>query len=42
MQAQDTRYVYFRKEIRPDAEAVVSIRNHSLLYGTSIFEGIRG
>lgn len=34
--------VYFRGQVRPDAEAVVSIRNHSLLYGTSIFEGIRG
>jgi branched-chain amino acid aminotransferase len=42
MQAQNTPYVYFRGQIRPDAEAVVSIRNHSLLYGTSIFEGIRG
>jgi len=34
--------VYFRGKLCPDAEAVVSIRNHSLLYGTSIFEGIRG
>jgi branched-chain amino acid aminotransferase len=34
--------VYFRGQLCPDAEAVVSIRNHSLLYGTSIFEGIRG
>lgn len=34
-------YVYFRGAIRPDAEAVVSIRNHTFLYGTGIFEGIR-
>jgi branched-chain amino acid aminotransferase len=34
--------VYFKGALRPDEEAVVSIRNHSLLYGTSIFEGIRG
>ena len=42
MNAQNPAYVYFRGQICPDAEAVVSIRNHSLLYGTSIFEGIRG
>lgn len=42
MNAQSTPYVYFRGQIRPEAQAVLSIRNHSLLYGTSIFEGIRG
>jgi branched-chain amino acid aminotransferase len=42
MNASTPAYVYFRGQIRPNAEAVVSIRNHSLLYGTSIFEGIRG
>jgi branched-chain amino acid aminotransferase len=35
-------FTYFKEAIRPDAEAAISVRNHSFLYGTSIFEGIRG
>jgi branched-chain amino acid aminotransferase len=34
--------VYFQGNFVPDAEANVSVRNHSFLYGTSLFEGIRG
>ncbi|HWU43563.1 MAG TPA: hypothetical protein VN132_09000, partial [Bdellovibrio sp.] len=33
---------YFEGQFVPIEEANVSIKNHSFLYGTSIFEGIRG
>jgi branched-chain amino acid aminotransferase len=35
-------YTYFKGDVRPDEECTISVRNHSFLYGTSIFEGIRG
>jgi branched-chain amino acid aminotransferase len=34
--------VYFRKAFVPDAEATLTVRNHAFMYGTSLFEGIRG
>lgn len=35
-------YVYLDGQFVPDAEAKISVRTHALLYGTSVFEGIRG
>jgi branched-chain amino acid aminotransferase len=35
-------HVYFRGAIVPNAQATLSIRNNSFLYGTALFEGIRG
>ena len=37
-----TQYSYFRQGFVPEAEAVLPIQNQSFLYGTSLFEGIRG
>ncbi|MEM0950791.1 MAG: branched-chain amino acid transaminase [Cyanobacteria bacterium P01_H01_bin.74] len=34
--------VYFNGHFVPLADANISIKNHSFLYGTSLFEGIRG
>jgi branched-chain amino acid aminotransferase len=34
--------VYFRNAYVPAEQATVSIQNHAFLYGTSLFEGIRG
>jgi branched-chain amino acid aminotransferase len=34
--------VYFNGQFVPLADANISIKNHSFLYGTSLFEGIRG
>lgn len=33
---------YFRKQFVPVEEAVIPIQNHAFMYGTSLFEGIRG
>lgn len=37
-----TPIIYFDQHFVPEEKAVVSVRNHSFLYGTSLFEGIRG
>lgn len=37
-----TKYAYFEGEIRPIAEANVSVMNQTLHYGTGCFGGIRG
>ncbi|MHB8619553.1 MAG: branched-chain amino acid transaminase, partial [Chloroflexota bacterium] len=37
-----SRIAYFAGSFRPMAECKVSIMTHSLLYGTAVFEGIRG
>ncbi|MFM7389816.1 MAG: branched-chain amino acid transaminase [Vampirovibrionales bacterium] len=37
-----TPIIYFDQQFVPEEKAVVSVRNHSFLYGTSLFEGIRG
>jgi branched-chain amino acid aminotransferase len=34
--------VYFRKQFLPSEQATLTIQNHAFLYGTSLFEGIRG
>jgi branched-chain amino acid aminotransferase len=34
-------YIWFDGELRPEAEAKVSVLTHALHYGTSVFEGIR-
>jgi branched-chain amino acid aminotransferase len=36
------QYVFMDGEYVPDSEAKISVRTHAFLYGTSIFEGIRG
>ena len=35
-------YAYFQKQIMPLSEAKISIMTHAFLYGTGVFEGIRG
>jgi branched-chain amino acid aminotransferase len=37
-----TPYAYLRKQIVPLAEAKISVMTHAFLYGTGVFEGIRG
>ena len=37
-----TPYAYFHKQIVPLSEAKISIMTHAFLYGTGVFEGIRG
>lgn len=37
-----TEYAYFNQQIRPLSECNISIKTHAFMYGTSIFEGIRG
>ncbi|NLF83124.1 MAG: branched-chain amino acid transaminase [Candidatus Gastranaerophilales bacterium] len=37
-----TQYVFINGEFVPDEDAKISVRTHAFLYGTSIFEGIRG
>ena len=39
---QPSPYAYFDGQIRPFADCKVSIMNHTFLYGTGVFEGIRG
>lgn len=34
--------VYFRKQFVPLEQATLTVQNHAFLYGTSLFEGIRG
>ena len=34
-------YVYLEGKYVPDEQAVISVRTHAFLYGTSVFEGIR-
>lgn len=40
--ADKTVYVYIDGQFLPDEEAKISVRTHALMYGTSVFEGIRG
>ncbi|MBV8085174.1 MAG: branched-chain amino acid transaminase [Chloroflexi bacterium] len=35
-------YAYFEGAIRPFADCKISIMNHTFLYGTGVFEGVRG
>ena len=37
-----TPYAYFKKQFMPVAEAKISVMTHAFLYGTAVFEGIRG
>jgi branched-chain amino acid aminotransferase len=37
-----TEYAYFEGKLTPFSEATISLRNPAFLYGTSLFEGIRG
>ena len=37
-----TSYAYFQKRIVPLEEARVPVMTHAFLYGTGVFEGIRG
>lgn len=37
-----TEYAYFEGEIRPIEDCQIGIKTHAFMYGTSIFEGIRG
>jgi len=37
-----TAYAYFQKQFVPLAEAKLGIMTHAFLYGTAVFEGIRG
>ena len=37
-----TPYAYLRKEIMPMADAKLPVMTHAFLYGTGVFEGIRG
>ena len=36
------KYVFFKGEIVPFAEAKISVMTHAFNYGTAVFEGIRG
>jgi branched-chain amino acid aminotransferase len=40
--SQQVEYAYFGGQFVPFSEATISIRNPAFLYGTSLFEGIRG
>ena len=35
-------YAYFQGAMVPLEDAKISIMNHSFMYGTAVFEGIRG
>ena len=37
-----TEYAYFEGKLTPFSQATLSLRNPAFLYGTSLFEGIRG
>lgn len=39
---EKTEYAYFEGKFVPLEEANISIKTHAFLYGTSVFEGIRG
>jgi len=39
---EENTYAYFQGGIVPLADAKISIMNHSFMYGTAVFEGIRG
>jgi len=41
-QTPQTEYAYFEGNLVPFSEATLSLRNPAFLYGTSLFEGIRG
>ncbi len=41
-QSPHTEYAYFEGKMIPFSEATLSLRNPAFLYGTSLFEGIRG
>jgi branched-chain amino acid aminotransferase len=38
---ENTSYAFFEDKIVPLSEAKISIMNHSFMYGTAVFEGIR-
>lgn len=42
MVADKTTYAYFKGDFVPIEEANINIMNHSFMYGTAVFEGIRG
>ncbi len=37
-----TPYAYFQKQFMPLSEAKMGLMTHAFLYGTGVFEGIRG
>lgn len=39
---ENTCYVYLNDKFVPECDAKISVRTHALLYGTSVFEGLRG
>lgn len=40
--SENTIYIYMNGEYVPEEDAKISVRSHALMYGTSVFEGIRG
>lgn len=42
MQTRNTQYVFIDGEYIPEQDAKISVKTHAFLYGTSIFEGLRG
>lgn len=40
--SENTVYIYMNGEYVPEEDAKISVRTHALMYGTSVFEGIRG
>ncbi len=42
METQNTQYVFMDGKYIPEQDANISVKTHAFLYGTSIFEGIRG
>ncbi|MGD9579837.1 MAG: branched-chain amino acid transaminase [Vampirovibrionia bacterium] len=40
--ADNTLYVYMNGQYVPNENATINVRTHALMYGTSVFEGIRG
>jgi branched-chain amino acid aminotransferase len=42
MATPNTQYAYFEGNFTPLEDSKISIKTHAFLYGTSIFEGIRG
>src|SRR5262249_35131370 len=40
--SQDKRYAFFKGNFVPMEEAKISIMNHAFMYGTAVFEGLRG
>lgn len=42
MNTENQQYVFMNGEYVPEENATISVKTHAFLYGTSIFEGIRG